>query len=356
MTINFNDLNESINKTGFPTEYEVQKKFESHGWYVISNRYYIDDQKKIEREIDLVATKNGVKLVISCKKSDEEFWTFMTSKNLGEKVPFDFKIDDPIVKYFFNFEEDTLYEKMSGYEGFSSLLSVPDSVRAFQQFKEVGYKPNNDKHIYDSIITTIKAADYESTHSTKNAVYFMLSVFNGEMLQKDFDSGEIKAIEDIKYINRHYIGDNEREYCVHFIKFDALDGAIGIYDKVAEEVPQLVKNLHTEFAADIFAHKSRVDFYWKRLEKNFFDELYEYYGNIHSSPVGDLSTFTTNIRWYMSNNNLHLAFDLSLFEDSETLANNINKDEFCRKLMAKLLKQYYDYNGNFVMENDNDVN
>ena len=48
-------LDEAINKTGFSTEYNVQKLLEKHGWNVISNRYYIDDQKKIEREIDLLA-------------------------------------------------------------------------------------------------------------------------------------------------------------------------------------------------------------------------------------------------------------------------------------------------------------
>lgn len=66
-------LEEAINKTGFPTEYKVQKLLESHGWSVISNRYYIDEQKKVEREIDLLALKNGIRLVISCKKSDTDF-------------------------------------------------------------------------------------------------------------------------------------------------------------------------------------------------------------------------------------------------------------------------------------------
>ena len=45
-------LDKAINATGFPTEYKVEKILESHGWKVVPNRYYIDDQKKIEREIE----------------------------------------------------------------------------------------------------------------------------------------------------------------------------------------------------------------------------------------------------------------------------------------------------------------
>lgn len=80
MDINYDveKLEYTINRTGFPMEYEVQKILEKHGWSVVSNKFYVDDIKKIEREIDLVATKRvmqdkvlcEVNLIISCKKSE----------------------------------------------------------------------------------------------------------------------------------------------------------------------------------------------------------------------------------------------------------------------------------------------
>ena len=141
-------LDEAINKTGFPTEYNVQKLLEKHGWNVISNRYYIDDQKKIEREIDLLASKNGVRLVISCKKSETDFWTFMTSQNNGGVVPVECKTKDKIVRYFLNNEEEVFRAIASKYSGFVSVMTLPEVVRAFQQIVISTYKPNNDKHIY----------------------------------------------------------------------------------------------------------------------------------------------------------------------------------------------------------------
>lgn len=119
-------LDEAINKTGFPTEYNVQQKLIVHGWKVISNRYYIDDQKKIEREIDLLATKNGINLIISCKKSDTEFWTFMTSRNTDVAVPFEY--NDGIVQYFCIEELDVFQRIAARYTQKSKKLKFHKSV------------------------------------------------------------------------------------------------------------------------------------------------------------------------------------------------------------------------------------
>lgn len=345
-------LDEAINKTGFSTEYNVQKLLEKHGWNVISNRYYIDDQKKIEREIDLLASKNGVRLVISCKKSETDFWTFMTSQNNGVVVPVEYKTKDKIVRYFLNNEEDVFRAVASKYSGFTSVMTLPEMVRAFQQIVISTYKPNNDKHIYDSIITTIKAAEYEENHSKEDALYFMLSVFEGEMVKNDFDTGVSSVIDDIKYVNRHYIGSDDRYYCVRFIKLGVLDTILDEYDKVAEELPHILDELRNEFEKDVFKQPGRWKYFWSELEHKFFESLYEHY-ELTDSFLSSFSTNSTDIRPYQAKSGkLHLAFDLSLFEGPASCAQDINKDEFCRNLMAKLLKEYYGYEGKFVIEND----
>ena len=270
-------LDEAIEKTGFPTEYQVQKILESHGWDVISNRYYIDDQKKIEREIDLLASKGPVKLVISCKKNDEVFWTFMTSKNDGVNVPLEYKTDDPVIDYLWKYERQTFTKIATTYPALTSLLTMSDMVRAFQQIKKSNYTPGNDKNIYDSIITTIKAAEYEGTHSKYNVAYFMLSVFNGEMIKKDFEDESSVEIDEIKYVNRHYIGSKDKYYSVHFIKFEALDRIISLYDQVVLEIPRLLENLHQEFKKDVFKYQSRIDYFWDILETEFFKGLRDEY-------------------------------------------------------------------------------
>lgn len=354
--LNSQFLDEAISKTGFLTEYNVQKLLEKHGWNVISNRYYIDDQKKIEREIDLLAFKNGVRLVISCKKSDTDFWTFMTSQNNGVVVPLEYKTKDKIIRYFLNNEEDVFRTIISKYSGFASVMALPEMVRAFQQIVISTYKHNNDKHIYDSIITTIKAAEYEENHSKENALYFILSVFEGEMVKKDFDTGISSVIDDIKYVNRHYIGSDDRYYCVHFVKLGVLDKILYEYDKIAEELPYIINDLHNEFKKDVFKKPKRWEFFWRKLEHKFFHKIHDHYGYTESA----LSSLATNpmaeIRPYLAKNGkLHLAFKLFLFVDSDSFGQEINRDEYCRNLMARLLKEFYGYEGNFVIENDREA-
>jgi len=348
-------LEEAINKTGFPTEYKVQKLLESHGWSVISNRYYIDEQKKVEREIDLLALKNGIRLVISCKKSDTDFWVFMSSQNKGVVVPIEFRIDDRMVRYLLDCEEDTFRSIVLKYPSFASVLTMPDMVRAFQQITLSNYKPNNDKHIYDSIITTIKAAAYEENHVKQDAMYFMLSVFEGEMVQYDFDSGISRVIDDIKYVNRHFIDSDDRYYCVRFIKLDALERVIDEYDKVSEELPQLLDELRNVFKKDVLEMTRRWKYFWNDFEKKFFEELYEHY-EINDEFFSSLCANQMGIRPYLAKSGkLHLAFNLCLYVDPASCAQDVNKDEFWRNLMARLLKEFYGYEGPFVIENDSEA-
>lgn len=350
--LNKSALSEAINRTGFPTEYKVQELLESRGWQVISNRYYIDDQKKIEREIDLVATKNGIKLVISCKKSDTEFWAFMTSENPGVDVPFEYKTDDRVVNYFWDFEQDTLRHIIERYPNLSQLLTSTEQVRAFQQIVTKNYLPNNDKQIYDSIITTIKAAEYEGAHSQADIAYFMISIFEGELVKYDFDTNDSITIDDIKYVNRHFIGNNDRYYCVHFIKYAALEKAIETYDAAAEELPKLINDLHTEFVTDVFSKKSRIDLFWDDVRDDFFEGVYRQY-NHTPTDFSSLSTNPCDIRWSFSKSGkLHLAFNLFLFTHPASFAAEINQDEYCRNQMALLLKRYYGFGGQFVIENN----
>ena len=224
----------------------------------------------------------------------------MTSQNNGIVVPVEYKTKDKIVHYFLNNEENVFRAIASKYSGFTSVMTLPEMVRAFQQIVISTYKPNNDKHIYDSIITTIKAAEYEENHSKEDALYFMLSIFEGEMVKKDFDTGISSVIDDIKYVNRHYIGSDDRYYCVRFVKLCVLDKILDEYDKVAEELPHILDELRNEFEKDVFKQPGRWKYFWSELEHKFFESLYEHY-ELTDSFLSSLSTSPTDIRLYQVN-------------------------------------------------------
>lgn len=93
------EYKEGIRKTGFYLEYKVCRMLEQHKWRVISNRYYLDDVTNTDREIDIVAYKARrvedivfyTGLIISCKKSEENEWVFMTR---------DFDRSDPNINFY----------------------------------------------------------------------------------------------------------------------------------------------------------------------------------------------------------------------------------------------------------------
>lgn len=70
---------EAVSRSGFPLEHQVMNILRDKGWQTITNRYYIDDIKGVEREVDILAYKTYnddierisyiTTLVISCKKA-----------------------------------------------------------------------------------------------------------------------------------------------------------------------------------------------------------------------------------------------------------------------------------------------
>ena len=81
-------IESAVSQSGFPLEHYIGSVLRKHNWRIITNRYYIDDVKNIEREIDILAYKISINekegfiyytgLIISCKKSEKRTWCFLT--------------------------------------------------------------------------------------------------------------------------------------------------------------------------------------------------------------------------------------------------------------------------------------
>ena len=114
--------------------------------------------------------------------------------------------------------------------------------------------------------------------------------------------------------------------------------------------------MHNEFKKDVFKQSSRWKYFWSELEHKFFHEIHEHYGYTESDFSSLATNPTAEIRPYLTKNGiLHLAFKLFLFVDSDSFGQEINKDEYCRNLMARLLKEFYSFEGKFVIENDREA-
>jgi len=83
-------VKEDIQKSGFPLEIEVSSILNKFGWEVQNQAFYLDEQEKKSRAIDIIASKfvavksesftnYNTYLVIECKKSQKP-WLFIPLK------------------------------------------------------------------------------------------------------------------------------------------------------------------------------------------------------------------------------------------------------------------------------------
>src|SRR6056297_1443809 len=168
-------IKKNVNKTGFVFEYEVTNLLENYDWQVINSRYYMDIEYKKAREIDIIAYKSKqidkiryyTVLIISCKKNEKSpFWVFYTK---------DINKNDPNINFYpiYNWTNHKGLKYMLENKKYKNLITnnfnkkyikniydINNQIFAFQEFDNKG-NPQNDKNIYNSIITVINAYEYE---------------------------------------------------------------------------------------------------------------------------------------------------------------------------------------------------
>jgi hypothetical protein len=368
-------IKEQISKTGFVLENEVCKILEENKWNIINNRYYLDDIQNINREIDIIAYKvysiNDIlyytTLIISCKKSEKDYWSFLTK---------DIRQNDPNINLcpINNWSNDKILNFMLSTQGIEdriiSLSDEPDKeyldfiyginqqVFAFQQMKRESFAPNNDKDIYNSIITTIKALEYEKIsldkRITNKALYNfnILSIFDGEMIQIHFDNEKkdqhVKEIDEIKYLNRHIVNKKESFYRVHFMKYNKLDSYM-------EHLNQLAQ-FHTEFyPALIEEYYNKLTDYsddgsFNVLINDFESELLWHINYLNESDERELDSI--KLEYKKDENKLYIVArgkEIDFMDEIDILA-ELNENESIIKQTKRALKMIYKYEGDFLYE------
>ncbi len=183
----------NISKTGFVLEHKVSTILQKHGWTVINSKHYVDDVKGVSREIDIVAYKtrkqNGVQfyttLIISCKKSEEHAWGLIArTKNPKDPninwYPLHMWSNDKALNYMLTepkskWRNNYIHSKPQLHE---SLFDTPFHIFAFQQFHKKNGTVQNDKAIFESITSLMKAQAYEMDSLSKRKKTLSFYSFN----------------------------------------------------------------------------------------------------------------------------------------------------------------------------------
>lgn len=365
--MDLNKLEQQIRKTGFVLENEVAQTLKMMGWTVISNKYYVDDFEDAVREIDLIAyqvTKVQhfdvyTVLVISCKKSDSNAWALL-ARDINLRDPnsdwwplhawsndkaLAFQIAQPGAARRYHNEATAL--------GVAEALAQPAvEVFAFQEMNQKTGAPQNDKPIFSSITSLIKAQAYElgalPLRKKAPSIYQfnLLSVIDAELARLMFQGASITcaAIDSEHYLARYIVRKKETFSRIRFIRSNALPAALPDYGRLHQANANLFGTACDAFYDGIMKDHSR-----RKILIDDFSKDVKWRLNWVISKAFNTTTEVGDFWLYWNAEDSRLEIQLNLpFEQIAFL----NEDAETTKRVASALLSIYRYDGPFIFDVD----
>lgn len=356
-----------ISKTGFVLENSIASQLRTGGWTVISNRYYVDDHEETVREIDLVAYKATkvqdvqvyTSLIISCKKSEQNAWALL-ARPLDPKDPnadwwpLHAWTNDPAINYELGLQgTGKRYHDELNAGGVSEVLQLPQvEVFAFQEMDRSSGAPKNDKPIFDSITSLMKAQSYELTAlpmRRKDAgpclyQFNLLSIADTDLLRLQFDGNSVKAepIESEHYIARYIVRKKATFSRIRFIKACGLSKHLADYDRLHVANCRWFLNQQERFYKEALKDARRTSVFAERFRTDLGWYLSYRVGRNFSANV-DLTDLAVEWRKEQAAPAITAMFSNEQLEF-------ISNDADCQLRASLALKEVYKYEGAFIFD------
>jgi len=355
-----------IRKTGFHLEHQVASILRKAGWTVISNRYYVDDQEESVREIDLVAYRARkaadvdvfTTLIISCKKSDKNVWALLARQRNRDDPNIDWWpahiwSNDPVCNFMVNqtgWREQ--YHRRARQLGVQRALAEPEvDIFAYQEMNRESGAPQNDKPIFASVTSLMKAQSYEldalpQRKKRPSAYQFnLLTVVDTELVRLLFREHDVTAspVSDEQYIASYIIKKRDTVARIHFV-------TLGEFSAVLEDYSRLHLANGTIFAEDkgsfydgVLCDPDRV-----ALFAGNFSKAVDWALNwrIRAHSPGHAKLQPAILSWDENQGRAEVGVDTS----PEGLA-FLSGDADARRVVAEALKRIYRYEGPFDFGN-----
>ncbi|MDN6855857.1 hypothetical protein QO207_04575 [Pseudomonas sp. CAN2814] len=351
---------DGIKKTGFEFEFRVTNLLRESGWNIISNRYYVDDIEGTVREIDILAYKRSkledfsvyTALVISCKKSEDRAWALL-ARDLNER--------DPNTDWFpyhgYSSHKGVGYQtaQASWPEIYSTrvtelgndLSDLPSAeIFAFQEMQLSNGSPQNDKAIFSSINSLMKAQAYElrsvAKRERKNVVYQfnLISALSGKLIKLHFsDENEPKANELSSeiYLSKYILNGEQTSTRIRFVTEAALEEKISSYSKLHETNCTIFGEQCDEFYKDALRNSGKRKLLLSDFKAEFLPKINKFLFANRRKRISsdDIDAWATN--------------DSALIEVSEDddIVEFLNGDKEALKIGSDSLRKIYKYKGEF---------
>lgn len=351
---------DGITKTGFKLEFDISSILAAHGWTVINNKYYLDDQQASVREIDLVAYKVQrvqhfhvyTTLIISCKKNEKDVWVLLAKERDRKDpninwLPIHAWSNDKAITYILNGQawRDGYLSHMKD-AGCISIADVPKKhIFAFQEMDKVKGSPNNDKNIFNSIVSLMKAQAYEMnafSHRKKEpAVYQinLISVMDTDLVRLDFSKGTIDSclVDDEVYVAGYIIDKHQTFSKIHFINASTFNVKLAEYDKIHKSNIICFDSICNDFYTDAIKVSEKRDMFIEQVKKDL------------RLPIQLKIWETFNKVFYLESLGLFWDDDVEtlqvMLDLKEREVEALNEDDILRGRLATTLKEHYRYAG-----------
>ena len=356
---------DNIKKTGFFLEYKMGEVLREQGWSVISKRYYVDDVSETVREIDLIGYRTHALrdftvftvLLISCKKSERNLWALL-SRDINPNDPnADWRpvhvwTNHRALYYMIaNTKWRDLYLETGRSQGVASSLLMPEvEIYAFQEMRKDGATVQNDREIFDSVTSLMKAQAYElgtlPTRKKDKALYQfnLLSVVDSELIRLHFRGDEVEAIpvQNDTYIANYIVHRARTSARIHFVRATAFPPVLQDYARVHLANCVFFKMLCERYYEDAVRDPRKTAVFKKdfntRVAWRVAFALREHAGS--PPPVEHVS-----LCWDDQDNVLGLEVNVP-----EEYLSVLNEDRDLRKHTAEALNELYRYTGEFRFE------
>lgn len=356
---------DALAKTGFILEHLVAEEFKNAGWSTIGGRYYADDIDGRAKELDLVvyrAEKSKeleivTAVLISCKKDEETTWAFLTKDKPKHDPNFDWDpvhywTDvQPLQAYLANEPWKEKYIRAVGKLWDNNFKATRD-IFAFQQVASLKVAPRNDKAIFDSIVSLMKALDHEVKALPARAkgrerlyIFSLLSVVDAPMVDVSYMGKKAIAteVEQVTHLARYMVRKRDLSALIHFVRSDKLPQFVGALTKLADVNAKHMASL-IGAAYDAIKWNTKVQAYFaSRLKFHLAWMIDDSLGK-----SGRSSLKNDAVQLGFENGKLTILTDLY---DDDCLA-SLNADKLLKSRTAKALKEIARYRGDFVFKSD----
>ncbi|MGY2137763.1 hypothetical protein ACW9I8_14265 [Pseudomonas reactans] len=358
-------IEQNICKSGFKLEHEIASILRKEGWTLISNRYYLDDHEESVREIDILAYKCKITpnfsiytaIIISCKKSEANDWAVLSraidanDPNYNWQ-PFKGFSNVKSIQFFLNKPEwaATYYNRLT--PKCPSILSIPEvDIFAFQEMSKGNATCQNDKNIFNSITSLMKAQAYELNSlpaRSKNHKlihqFNLISVIDSELVRVHFQDGRIDAapVNSVDYISKYILNKKDSISRIKFVTAEKFSDVIKPYSILHSENVSFFEELNTAFYENIIQERDKS----KLLIPEFRSALQKYlWGPYYFLFKESLKPEQFDISWDKATNEAIIEIDAT-----EEIVSALNDDDASIKGAKKALSEVYKYQGDLFFQ------